>query len=181
MKVHIFLQFFHRSHDCHCLEYKLRCLWFLIGPTLLVSRCVEAISIHVVTVKWLDPMVKAVCNMSQLLTHRRIGLSLQGEARYNVIWSEHRSKLERRTKYDLGWTGPSVGTKKWNQASLALHRLQLGFWLPGQKEALAHSRTDEEIPCTKEKQGCSMQNSVGELNEHSWELTPCTAAPHQGW
>jgi hypothetical protein len=57
-------------------------------------------------------MVKAVCNLSQLLTHRRIGLSLQGEARYNVIRSKRKSKLERRTKYDLGWTGPFVGTKK---------------------------------------------------------------------
>jgi hypothetical protein len=92
---------------------------------------VEAISIHVVTVKWLDPTVKVICNLSQLLTHRRIGLSLQGEARYNVIRSERKSKLEHRTKYDLGWIGPSVGTKKWNRASLAPHRLQLGFRLPG--------------------------------------------------
>jgi len=48
-----------------------------IGPTLLVSHCVEAISVHVINVKRLDPVAKTIGNLSQLGTHGRISLALQ--------------------------------------------------------------------------------------------------------
>ena len=51
-----------------------------IGSTLLVSHCVEAISINVINVKRLDPVVKTIGNLSQLGTHGRISLALQAYA-----------------------------------------------------------------------------------------------------
>jgi len=48
-----------------------------IGPTLLISHCVEAISVHVINVKRLDPVSKTIGNLSQLGTHGRISLALQ--------------------------------------------------------------------------------------------------------
>ena len=51
-----------------------------IGSTLLVCHCVEAISIHVINVKRLDPVAKTIGNLSQLGTHGRISLALQAYA-----------------------------------------------------------------------------------------------------
>ena len=48
-----------------------------IGPALLIACCVKAISIHVITNKLPDPIGTTIGNLSQLSTHRRIGLSLQ--------------------------------------------------------------------------------------------------------
>ena len=52
----------------------------LIGSTLLVSHCVEAISVNVINVKRLDPVAKTIDNLSQLGTHGRISLALQAYA-----------------------------------------------------------------------------------------------------
>ena len=52
-----------------------------IGLTLLVSHCVEAISVHVINVKRLDSVAKTISNLSQLGTHGRISLALQAYAR----------------------------------------------------------------------------------------------------
>jgi len=51
-----------------------------IGSTLLVCHCVEAISVHVINVKRLDPVAKTIGNLSQLGTHGRISLALQAYA-----------------------------------------------------------------------------------------------------
>ena len=51
-----------------------------IGSTLLVCHCVEAISVHVINVKRLDPVAKTISNLSQLGTHGRISLALQAYA-----------------------------------------------------------------------------------------------------
>jgi hypothetical protein len=64
-----------------------------IGPTLLVACCVKAISIHVIAGKWPDPIGKAIGNLSQLGTHRRIGLALQAQAGYIVILSARTRNL----------------------------------------------------------------------------------------
>ena len=57
----------------------------LIGSTLLVSHCVEAISVNVINVKRLDPVAKTIGNLSQLGTHGRISLALQAHAGWFVI------------------------------------------------------------------------------------------------
>ena len=47
-----------------------------IGPILLVASCVKAIAIHIINSEWLDPIVKAIDNMFQLITYFRITASL---------------------------------------------------------------------------------------------------------
>jgi hypothetical protein len=59
-----------------------------------VACCVKAIAIDVVTIKWLDPIGTAACNLSQLATDRRIGLGLQVRTGYIVILFERTSNLE---------------------------------------------------------------------------------------
>ena len=51
-----------------------------IGPTLLVLCCVKAISIHVISSKWPDPIGTTIGNLPQLGTHRGISLGLQVQA-----------------------------------------------------------------------------------------------------
>ena len=51
-----------------------------IRLTLLMACCVKAIAIHVITGKRPDPIGTVIGNLSQLGTHRRIGLSLQVQA-----------------------------------------------------------------------------------------------------
>ena len=56
-----------------------------IGPTLLMPCCVEAISIHVITSKQLDPIGTTIGNLPQLGTHRQIVLGLHVQAGKCII------------------------------------------------------------------------------------------------
>ena len=80
---HEFVYFFHSSvvHDAIKAWHKNSGICgSSIGPTLLVACCVKAIAIHVITDKRPDPIGTAIGNLSQLDTHRHIGLSLQVQA-----------------------------------------------------------------------------------------------------
>ena len=57
----------------------------LIGPTLLMPYCLEAISIHVITSKRLDLIDTAIGNLSHLGTHRQIILGLHVQAGKCII------------------------------------------------------------------------------------------------
>jgi hypothetical protein len=108
-----------------------------IGPTLLVACCVKAISIHVVTGKWLDPMGKSVSNLSQLVTHGRIGLCLQDQAGYIVILLERTKNVEVSRSY-LGHyllskprneIGPPLSCTPWNK-SISFMGCRIPWFIP---------------------------------------------------
>jgi hypothetical protein len=68
-----------------------------IWPTLLMSCCVEAISIHVITSKRLDPIGTAIGNLSQLGTHRQIVLGLHVQAGKCIILFARTNNREYHT------------------------------------------------------------------------------------
>ena len=98
---------------------------FSMGPSSLVACCVKVISIHIITWISFHLIVKAICNLSQLLTHSCIGLGLQAQECKIAGLSTRNSKS--RTRYEVNWTIPLFWTKKWNQASLLLDPVKEGY------------------------------------------------------
>jgi hypothetical protein len=87
---------------------------------------VKSMSIHVISGQWLDPLVIASGNLSQLGTDKHIGSGLEFQAGYIIILIERTSN----NKIGGNWTVPWFWTKKWNQGSLVPHHLKEGYHIP---------------------------------------------------
>jgi len=148
-----------------------------IGPTLLVLCCVKAISIHIISSKWPDPIGTTIGNLPQLGTHRRIRLGLQVR---HIVWTfeqlimpyYERSKLiitfslNQDMKWGLPFPAPCL--------SRALVSLRVGA-LDGCLNCIRNSLF--EIWRIRIE---AALNECWELNDY-WELTVCTAALRKGW
>ena len=144
-----------------------------IGPTLLVPSCSKAISIHIITGVWQDPISTTIGNLSQLGTHRRIILGLQVEAGWFVILFARTPEFVihhmSNKKYLVVEPRNQIG------GSLSRTVLKKGVnflqgWDPSAMPELL-----SKLPVWTRSKGGWMQNSYYWKEKVCWALTVCTA------
>ena len=149
-----------------------------IGPTLLMPCCVEAISIHVITSKWLDPIGTAIGNLPQLGTHRHIVLGLHVQEGKCIILfartnngeyhttNEHYLLFEPRNEIQ-----PTISRTMSNKC-LSFLESRRPWWTPELRMKFPIWKIHDKVGWKK--------GSTQELKECS-ELTVCTAGLRNGW